>query len=135
MNSAARFFIEYLEQKDVKYTINGENRVRVGFSGENATSISTLFVFGADGTNVAVRSYSIAKVPEEKIAEACILCSSLNSRFRWTRFYIDSDNEVTAAIDAVIDPHTTGAECFELLIRIVDIIDDAYPEIMKMLWS
>ena len=44
--------------------------------------------------------------------------------YRWMRFYVDSDNEFTAALDAVINGETIGEECYELLGRAVSIVDD-----------
>lgn len=135
MNTAVKMFTDYMDRKDVKYTILKEDRVRIGFNGDNMPTISLIFAFGDDGRDVAIRVFSIAKVPEEKIGNACFACSKLNYKFRWVKFYLDRDNEVTASMDAVIDPYTTGEECYELLIRTTDIVDKAYPDIMKMLWA
>ena len=38
-------------------------------------------------------------------------------------------------IDAVIEPMTTGDECFELLLRTLDIVDKSYPEMMRLIWN
>lgn len=135
MNTAVKIFTDYMDRKDTKYTILEEDRVQIGFNGDNMPTISLIFVFGDDGRDVGIRVFSIAKVPEDKIGNACFACSKLNSKFRWVKFYLDSDNEVTASMDAVIDPYTTGEECYELLIRTTNIVDKAYPDIMKMLWS
>lgn len=138
MNSAAKLFSEYLEQRNVKYFVADTDVIRVSFTGKNCPSIRISFIFGDDGRDVAIRSYSLAKVDENdhaKHAIACYACSLLNSQYRWIKFYLDEDNEITAADDAVIDPYTTGEECYELLMRTVDIIDKAYPIIMKTVWG
>ena len=135
MNTAIKFFTDHMDAKGVKYTVTGEKSVRVRFSGDNMPSIPVTFFFGDDGRDVTVHVFSIAKVPEEKVGNACFACSNLNAQWRWVKFYLNSDNEITASLDAVIDPYTTGEECFELLIRTTDIVDKAYPDIMKMLWS
>lgn len=135
MNTAIKIFSDYLDKKDVKYQVLTEDRIDVTFRGNSMPSISVLFRFGEDGRDVALRVFSICKVPEEKVGNACFVCSKLNAQWRWVKFYLGSDDEVTASLDAVIDPYTTGEECFELLVRMVDIVDNAYPEIMKMLWT
>jgi len=135
MNTAIKMFTDYMDKKDVHYTVEDEDRVRIVFNGKNMPSISLRFIFGDDGRDVAIRVFSIAKVPDNKIKDTCVVCSKLNSRFRWIKFYLDRDNEVTASDDAVLDPYTTGEECFELLLRSTDIVDKAYPEIMRSLWS
>ncbi|WP_300135196.1 YbjN domain-containing protein [uncultured Oscillibacter sp.] len=135
MNTAVKFFTDYMEKKNVRYTILRDDLVQVSFKGKNMPQIEVRFCFGDDGRDVSAHVFSIAKVPDEKVGNACFACSNLNDKWRWVKFYLDSDNEVTAGLDAVIDPYTTGEECFELLIRMCDIVDEAYPDIMKMLWS
>lgn len=134
MNSAAQNFANYLSSKEIKYRLESENVLSTGFT-ESNTSVTVKFVFGEDGEDVALRVFSIAKVPENKLAGMAQVCSQLNLKYRWVRFYLDSDNEVTAAIDAVISAGTSNDVCFELLIRIIKIVNEAYPEIMKGLWS
>ncbi len=135
MNTAARLFSEYLEQKNIKYDVIDDDFISIKYHGKNAPSISIDFIFDNDGKSVAVRSFSIAKIPEEKYTAACVVCSELNNEYRWTKFYLDADNELAAAMDALIDPYTTGQECFALLLRNIRIIDEAYPNIMRMLWG
>jgi len=135
MNTALKMFTDYMDKKETRYTVLDDRKVRVGFRGKNMPSISALFIFGNDGRDVAIRYFSIAKVPDDKISDACVVCSKLNAKYRWIKFYIDKDNEITAEDDAVIDPFTTGEECYELLLRGTDIVDEAYPEIMKVIWS
>lgn len=138
MNSAAKLFSDYLEQRNVKYSISRSNVVSVGYTGENCPSIRLHFFFGEDGRDVAIRSNSIVKIQKEKGGQhlaALIVCSELNKKYRWIKFYLNDDNEIIAEDDAVIEPHTTGEECYKLLQREVDIIDEAYPGIMRAIWG
>lgn len=138
MNSAAKLFGDYLEQRNLKYSIPRSDVVSVGFDGENTSSIRLTFFFGTDGRDVAIRSNSIVKIQKEdadQYLKALIACSLLNKDFRWIKFYINDDGEIIAEDDAVIEPHTTGEECYELLLREVSMIDKAYPIIMKVVWG
>lgn len=135
MNTAVKFFTDYLDKKSTRYTFLSDNALTFSFRGENTSSIDISFFFGESGRDVAIYSFNIAKFPEEKVAEACFMCSKLNSQYRWVKFYVDEDNELTAEADALIDPYTTGEECYELLMRTANIIDEAYPTIMKTLWT
>ena len=38
-------------------------------------------------------------------------------------------------IDAVVQLDTCAEEMFELMVRAAQIVDDAYPDIMKALWG
>lgn len=138
MNSAAKLFSDYLEQRNVRYNIPKPDVVSVGYTGNNCPSIRLNFVFGEDGRDVAIYSNGIVKIKKEDNGQylaALLACSELNKQFRWIKFYIDGDDEIVAEDDAVIEPHTTGEECYELLQREVGMIDKAYPLIMKAVWG
>lgn len=137
MNMAAKAFGAYLEKRDIKYTIRGddEDMVLVRYAGDNMSDIPVWFNFSTNTHDVAVRVVSIAKIPENKIANACFACSKLNSKYRWVKFYLDFDNEVTAELDAIITPSTVGEVCYELLRRIKNIVDETYLIFMQTIWS
>ena len=46
------------------------------------------------------------------------------------KFYVDTDRDTRAELDAIIDPQTVGQECLALVRRMVNIVDDAYPILM-----
>ena len=133
--NATQIFAKFLDEKGVRYTVENECILSVNYSGDNALAIRIVFVFGEEGRDVAIRCFSVAKVPSEKLAKAYETCSKLNAKWRWLKFYVDSDSEVTVADDAIVEPTTLGAECFELMLRCVDIVDNAYPEIMGTIWG
>lgn len=129
-------FMRYLDEKGIKYTDVDENRVRVGYNGDNIPSVQVSVIFDKDGDGlVAFRSWNLGKVKDEKFANILLACNQLNDQFRWVKFYIDSDQDITAALDAVVDEQTVGEECFQLVIRMVSICDDAYPTIMQAMWG
>lgn len=133
--TAVQIFAHFLDEQEIRYEIRNEKTLSITYTGDNAPEIRVLFIFGDDGREVAIRCFSVAKVPDNKLAKAYELCSKLNDDWRWVKFFVDSDNEITAADDAVIEPNTLGEECFELLVRCVRIVDKAYPEIMAMVWG
>lgn len=138
MNSAAKLFCDYLDQKNIKYSEIDFDTIRLNYRGGNCPSIPVNFTFSDDGRNVAIHSFSIAKIDKEdgkQYLAALLTCSELNKKYRWVKFYLDDDNEITAEDDAVIDPYTTGEECYKLLRHMVNIIDEAYPIIMTMVWG
>lgn len=137
MNMAAQAFANYLEQKDIKYSIHGNDNhiILVSYSGENMSDINIWFNFYPSTRNVSIRIVGIARIPEEKIYNVSYELSQLNHKYRWVKFYLDSDNDVTAETDAIITPSTVSDICHELLRRTRDIVDETYPEIMKMLWG
>jgi hypothetical protein len=68
-------------------------------------------------------------------AAALIVCNNLNNEYRWLKFYMDEDKDVNASLDAMVDRSTCGEECLSLVRRMVNIIDEAYPQIAKARWA
>lgn len=130
----------FFDEKGIKYTYfepdekSGEV-LKVTFGADNKESISILFFFDADGDSVNVKSFSIAKVAEGKLMEMYTLINELNYEYRWIKFYLDKDNEVAASGDAIINEETAGDECMEIVLRYVNIIDEVYPRLMKVIWG
>ncbi len=126
----------YLDSKGFRYQAQDDKEViRTGLSGlKNKGSVDILLIF--QGNSVSIRSFRLFSVPEEKKDKIYEVCSDMNSKFRWVKFYVDDeDNTVTVADDAILLPESAGAEVFELMMRMAGIIDQAYPELMKALWA
>lgn len=130
----------FFDEKGVKYeyferTESRDEALRFVYGGDNADTIKIILFFDEDGGSLNVKSFTIAKVPTAKLMETYVVLNELNTEYRWVKFYVDSDNEVTAAGDAIIDEATAGEECYEIVQRYVNIIDDVYPRIMKVIWA
>lgn len=87
-------------------------------------------VFFDDETTAAIRGYDYVKVAEDKQAEALLCCNEMNKKMRWVKFVLD-DEEISVEDDAVIEENTAGAEILELIIRMCNIADEAYPVFME----
>lgn len=130
----------YLDSEGIRYTHfekeeKRDEAIKISYSTTNADSVSVILFFDDDGNSVNAKSFSIAKVPAAKVMDAHVLLNDLNYEYRWVKFYLDKDNEVTVSGDAIIGPDTAGAECLEIVRRYVNIIDDVYPRIMKVIWA
>ena len=112
-----------------------ENLLILNIKGENL-EMRVILEFTEDSEYVTVKSYNLCKFPENKLAQMYKLCSELNKSYKWVKFYVDeSDNTITAQDDAIIQLDTCGAECYELVGRMVIIADEAYPTMMKTIWQ
>lgn len=131
-------FCSYLDRENIKYTVDMENIVSIVFSGgDNIPSCDVKVIFDSDGGNtVAFKSWSIGKFKDEsKYAKAVILCNRLNAKFRWAKFYVDDDFDVSVESDILVDENNVGEFCLEITLRLMKIMDDAYPDFMKIRWS
>ena len=135
-NMSAKMVASYFQNENLKFDIDGEDEeiIRINFNADNVESVRISLFFDKEDKNVAIRSFNICKVEEAKKAKIYQVMSKLNDDFRWVKFSIDeNDNTVTASTDAVIRMDVAGEICYELVFRMVNIVDDAYPEIMKAL--
>ena len=138
MANYKNLFMSYMDSEGVRYTeldTEKNNVVKVVYNGDNLKSIAVFVFFDSDGDPlVQLKCWDIANF-KGKEDKAIRVCNDLNATYRWVKFYVDSDNEVTAAGDAIIDDETAGEECYEIVQRYVNIIDDVYPRIMKVIWA
>ena len=121
-----KLFADKLEKENNYYNIHDEtNMITLGFHGENFESLSFAVIFDEDGKSISVRAYSIVRFKEDQLPEAYGFCNGMNDKFRWVKFFVDSENDLTASLDAVISPDSVAEECYELLMRTVSIVDSA----------
>lgn len=129
MNLAMQVFINYLTEKGYRYSILSESRVEVQIQ-----NINIILTFGTSCRDVCIKT-KISKIPHEKIENAYLLCSRLNTETWFISYYIDSENNLVAKIDAILTQPIIGQKCLFLVLSMFSLIDNFYPEIMKMIWS
>lgn len=128
----------FLDSKGFKYKANDEkNIIETGFGGlKNKGTIKIILFFDEDDRTIAIRSFEFCTFPEDRKAAMYQACSEMNYKYRWTKFYVDDKaNQITIADDAVIQLDSCGEEIFELMYRLADIADEAYPYFMKAIWQ
>ena len=130
---------ELISSTDFKvFTEENENNstVWLQFGIENGPSYRIKFISTSDNDNdVAVRVFSIISVDDEKKAKILPALNRINSHYRFVKFVIDNDNDINIEYDFLQSAVRVEASAEELIIRIVRIIDEAYPELMKALWT
>ncbi len=130
-----RLFLRHMDEIGIKYQDRDEFCVKVVYSGDNLNTIPIYFFFDKDGENmVALKCWDILNF-NGKEANGVLACNELNAKYRWIKFFIDKDNDTVADCDAYLDDVSCGEECVRLLRRMVNIVDDAYPELAKARWS
>lgn len=136
-NQALESFAAYMEVKDIKVSVidADEGVCRVGLRLDN-TQISIFLVFNEEQKDVHFIGREFIKIPEDKTDIALKLCNESNKKFRWIKFVLDYDeNEVIALCDAYVEESTLAEECYEIIGRMVGIVDEAYPDFMKAIWA
>lgn len=136
-NSAVQLFAAFMESHDlgVQVAEDNENVCRIGFDLTN-TQVQIFTHFSEDGTDVHFTGIDFVKIPEDKVDMIYKVCNACNDQFRWVKFVWDEDNKyITCQADAVIQLDSCAEECFEIVMRMAKIVDDAYPTFMKAMWS
>ena len=122
----------------LKYHIQKEDDasvVEIGFGGDNYNA-RLLFISRDDDSDVAVRSFNIVPtVPDDKRFTVLEAVNACNRRFRFVKFTLDNDSSLNAEYDLPVNTEDVGGACFEIGLRMAQIIDEAYPEFMKAIWS
>ena len=128
----------FLDSKDLHYREISEGEVlSVEVGGlDNKGTLQIFIVFDDDNEAAALRVHDYVKVPENRLPAIFKVCNEMNAAYRWVKFYVDKeDNSITVEDDAIIQPESCGEEIFELLLRIADISNEAYPNFMKAIYS
>lgn len=136
MSMAANMVKAFLDTKEVTYREVNERTLLLTFSGFSFNSLDVGLIFEEDDRSVSLRCPRVSTFEPSKKQKLYEVCSVLNAKFKWIKFYLDEENNVIeAAIDAMIQLDSCGEECFELIGRTVSIVNEAYPEIMKAIWG
>ena len=135
MANYKNLFMRYMDDQGIKYTDVKENVVKVVYTGDNLKTIPIFVFFDKDGDPlVTFKCWEIANF-KDKEAAGIIACNQLNNQYRWVTFYVDDDADVITQIDSYVSEETCGAVCMSLVKRMVNIIDESYPNIMHSLWG
>lgn len=123
--------VRYLEEQGIKYKGDGQNNVNVTYNTSNLPHVTVKVFFDDDGANMlTTRTWEIASF-KGKEASGYEVCNTLNSQYRWGKFFIDKDSDVCFQCDAFLDKNTCGEEVLFIVRRCVGIVDDAYPTIAR----
>lgn len=135
MNDYLKRYADYMDQHGVKYHLwEDGDTVSVTYDMRSGATLTVHLHFDEDGDGkVDMSVVHLGKFSAERLVAGLLTCNDLNQNFRWVKFYLDSDNEACARCDAIIDLETVGDECFELMQRMLHIVDDALPDLKRAL--
>ena len=133
-----------LEKEKIYYTEFENNVLGVGFNREEKPRLVFKFQFdessddedkeNKDGEKYMHLGVVLQEINVKKVySQALVLCNTLNSQYRWVKFYIDQDYEINVDVDAILTQGTAGAQSVELMFRMMSIIESAEPRIQQLL--
>ena len=137
-NKMTKLTAAFFDSIGLKYGINGDNSeiIETGLGGfDNISSVRVIFFFDDNEHSVHLIAPQIVKVPESKKANIYRLINEINQKYRWVKFYMNSEGNVMIDADCILDMETCGQECLEIMQRTADIANDAYPILMREIWN
>jgi hypothetical protein len=129
----AELFINFLKSKNFNFNANvdsdGDYIVDFPYDGK----ITKCIFSGDDGKYLSL--YLIYEnIPEDKLASLIFACNELNTKYKWVTFYVDTDRDLMLHDDAILTPENAADEAFEILLRMINIGNEAKPTIMRALY-
>ena len=130
-------FTEFLTEKGIKFIDIDERAVRLLWNSSVVPSgISVVVVFDSNnGERVHFMGNRFIKVPEDKTVDLVLACNALNKKYRWFKFYVDTDSDLMVEDDAILSLDNVGDECLEIVIRLVEVVNESYQVLMRALWT
>lgn len=133
MTDYKQAYLRHMDSNGITYRNFDEHTVSVSYRCDNISSVTVFVFFDRNGKNlVRFVAGHLVSFRGEKRAPGITLCNDLNARYRWVKFYLDENSELVVQSDAIVDLNNAGSICAEIVSRMVNIIDEAYPAIMKV---
>ena len=134
MLDCAEYFIDFLDSKEITFDSkeddDGDVTVTIPYEGKRMICIFS----GENGKFLSIYCF-YEETPAGKVYDMIDVCNQLNKTYKWVKFYLDKDNDVTAQIDALLTRSTAADVAFDMLIRMIDILKEAKPIIMRGLYN
>ncbi|MCR5054635.1 MAG: YbjN domain-containing protein [Lachnospiraceae bacterium] len=132
---AAKIVSQYFESKETKLNELEEDLLKIGWNFQGGSMV-VFFKFDDSDTHVHLEGLDFIRVPEDKFDSMYKVLNECNDSYSHVKFVLDTENgQICARDDDVIQLDSCGAECFELMIRMVKVVEDAYPRFMKAMWA
>lgn len=132
---AAKLVSHFFESQDTKANELQDDLLRIGW-GFDGGSLEIFFKFDETDTHVHLEGLNFINVPENKYDAMYKVLNECNDQYTHVKFVLDTESgQINARDDDVIQLDSCGPECFELMIRMVKVVEDAYPKFMKAMWA
>lgn len=130
-------FVAFMDEQGIKYTDFDDRAVQLAFHSDVVPQgVRVVVIFDKENDNaVHFVSKGFVKVPESSLSAALLAVNEANAKFRWAKFYLADDSDIVAEDDAILDMNNVGQECASICFRISNIVDEAYPILMKAIYA
>ncbi|WP_415930076.1 YbjN domain-containing protein [Zhenpiania hominis] len=130
-----------MDKKELKYYVeefDDRSILYAGFGIENGPSVRVQFISRDNDNDVAIFLFGLVNgVSEDNMDKMLNAINECNKKYRYLKFYVDDDRNVNVEYDIPIeaDDNSVGAEACEIFVRFMQITNECYPMLMKVIWS
>jgi len=138
---ATKLIEKAFNEQELKFKVEeteNSSYVVAGFTVEKGPSLRALFISRDDDNDVTMRVYRVCSdVDADARPKMLEALNKLNSEYKYLKFVLDKDGDVNVEFEFLVrmSDDCLGACCAEVFIRTMKILDDAYPVLMKAMWS
>ena len=101
-----------------------------------ASTYQVKFICKDDGKcDVAVRIFGLAHYPDHRRNVALPILNEFQRKYRFIKLNLDKSGDVNLEYDLPACQSNVGASCVELFLRIMKIVDEIYPDLMRSVWN
>lgn len=127
-------FTDYINEKGADFRVS-DGTVLVVTGLENIQLAKFAVSFDSDGDSAHIAALGIARAPHDRHERVIPVLNNLNRRFRWCKFFIDSDGDVIADCDELVYDGSADDACWQRVAHMASVIDHAYPDVMQAIYS
>ena len=140
MNKYVQQTESVFEKEEICYSELEDNLLAVGFTCENERHVGFHLIFNEetdescdDSNHMQIYACIDNANVRNVYNQALVLCNDLNREYRWAKFCIDNEYDITCEADAILGEDNAGKQCHELMMRLMHIINTVYPRINQLI--
>ncbi len=136
--ATAAIYEALTQDGDLKvFTSDGEksSEVWLAFNVKNGGNYRIRFISTGNDNSVAVRVFELLSVSEDKAEQIYKAINELNCKYRYAKFCCGENGNISVEYDYPLGCSNPSESAKEIIIRFVQIINEAYPVLMHALWA
>ena len=132
--SSTRAFLTYMDSIGIKYTYggidsDGDEKIVIANHDTDIDFIYDIVLFfDANNQNCYIYIWNVIEYERSNSLEIFNLCNALNGEYRYVTFEADTgDSTITLRMDLIFRSQGVDEIVWEALLRMANILGDAYP--------
>ena len=139
--NSTRLIAQAMDNHNFKYSVEEQedrSLIVAGYRIQSGNILQVKFISQSKDNDVAIRLFCLVNsVSEDKVEKTLKILNACNCKYRYLRFVLDNDRDINVEYDI---PEYTSDDCIgeiacEIFARIMSIVDDCYPMIMREMWT